>query len=65
MISRAEQLISGLSSFLSEAIEAATETATAQDRPTATTDSYATDPACCGKIDENVCAYWAWKGPLA
>ncbi len=52
-------------SLLSEAMEAATETATAQDRPTATTDSYVTDPACWGKIDENVCAYWARKGPLA
>ncbi len=44
-------------------MEAATETATAPDRPTATTDSYATDPACWGKIDENVRAYWARKGP--
>ncbi len=54
LISRAEQPISGLSSFQS-----------APDRPTATTDSYATDPACWGKIDENVRAYWARKGPLA
>ncbi len=44
-------------------MEAATETATAPDRPTATTDSYATDPACWGKIYENVRAYWARKGP--
>ncbi len=63
LISRAEQPISGLSSFQSEAMEAATETVTAPDRPTATTDSYATDPACSGKIDENVRAYWARKGP--
>ncbi len=63
LISRAEQPISGLSSFQSEAMEDATETATAPDRPSATTDSYATDPACWGKIDENVGAYWARKGP--
>ncbi len=54
LIAHAELPISGLSSFQS-----------APDRPTATTDSYATDPACWGKIDENVCAYWARKGPLA
>ncbi len=65
LISRSEQPISGLSSFLSEAMEAAKETATAPDRPTATTDSDTTDPVCWGKIDENVRAYWARKGPLA
>ncbi|XP_016311368.1 zinc finger MYM-type protein 1-like [Sinocyclocheilus anshuiensis] len=46
-------------------MEVASETATTPDRPTATTDSYAADPACWGRIDENVSAYWARKGPVS